>query len=189
MGGSMCDDVTERIWDTEVQAFIAACMHRGLHNIELKENPVDGDGSLLQVDALYRSRRGALVPVRLRWERYDGSWAPFISVGNHSCPVFKNHHDYYPVARQARLWWERRTLGAALLGLAAIYVKAHAVRGQLHAARLREARTEERALPGLVTAGDTEIRMAETQQLTLATLNDLAYLYGSRIQSQKPDLD
>lgn len=158
--------LTDRLWDRDVQAFIAACRQERLSDITVSQKEADNGQSLLSVSATYRSGKGRIQPVGYRWVTSRSGLAGEVYVGKAKAPAGLELDGLFWLALRAGLWGERRHLAFALLALADLRSKADGVRGRLQ-------------LEYLGTLGG-KASMAQAQELTLQTLNDLAYLYGTR---------
>lgn len=162
----MENGVTDRLWDKAVQEFIAACRQEKLSDITLNHEPLDNGQALLGVSASYRSRKGRTVPLGFRWAAAKSGIAAEVYVGRAKAPAGVELDGLFRLALRAGLWMERRHVAFALLAVTDIHSKADGVRGRLELEYLK------------ALAGDESV--AQARELTLQTLNDLAYLYGSR---------
>jgi hypothetical protein len=184
----MENGLTDRLWDRDVQEFISACRNETLSDITLGYT-VLGDGKLLlTASAFYLSRRGRRVPLGYRWTESKSGTAAEIYVGKAKASAGQELDGLFGLALRAGLWRERRHVAYALLALTEIRSKADGVRGRLELEYLKalygvEAVSVVPVPPGRNDAGDSperQSRVAQAQELTLQTLNDLAYLYGAR---------
>ncbi|CAN7361023.1 hypothetical protein LJR078_002172 [Arthrobacter sp. LjRoot78] len=161
----MENGVTDRLWDKAVQEFIAACRQEKLSDIALTNEGLD-NGQQLAVSATYLSRKGRSVPVGFRWTAAESGLAAEIYVGKAKAPAGLELDGLFRLALRAGLWMERRHVAFALLAVTDIHSTADGVRGRLELEYLK------------TLAGEGSVTQA--RDLTLQTLNDLAYLYGSR---------
>jgi hypothetical protein len=162
----MENGVTDRLWDRDVQEFISACRQERLSDITLSHAGADDGQPKLSVSATYRSTKGRSRPVGYRWVKSGSGLAGEVYVGKAKAPAGLELDGMFWLALREGLWSERRHLAFALLALADLQSKADGVRGRLQLAYL-----------GTLGA---EASLAQAQELTLQTLNDLAYLYGTR---------
>lgn len=162
----MENGVTDRLWDRDVQEFISTCRQEKLSDITLNQRELDSGQPLLTVSATYRSRKGRLVPVGYRWTESRSGVAGEVYLGKAKAPAGPGLEGLFRLALRAGLWRERRHVAFALLALTDLHSKADGIRGRLQLEYLR------------AFGGDASA--AQAQELTLQTLNDLAYLYGTR---------
>ncbi|MET4143926.1 hypothetical protein [Arthrobacter sp. UYCo732] len=162
----MENGVTDRLWDKDIQEFIEACKHEKLGDITLGYTGMDGGRKILNVTATYRSARGPLL-IGYRWaENRQLGWLPEVFVGTRTAPASHEARAHVRLAWQSGMWRERRDLISALLAVTQVFFRAQMVRtglDQEHAKRF--------------TA--TELTAERAQELTLQTLNDLAFLYSA----------
>lgn len=184
----MENGLTDRLWDSDVQEFISACRNETLSDITLGYT-VLGDGKLLlTASAFYLSRRGRRVPLGYRWTKSKSGTAAEIYVGKAKASAGQELDGLFGLALRAGLWRERRHVAYALLAVTEIRSKADGVRGRLELEYLKalygvEAVSAVPVPSGRNDTGDSperQSRVAQAQELTLQTLNDLAYLYGAR---------
>jgi hypothetical protein len=162
----MENGVTDRLWDRDVQDFIAACRQEKLTDIMLSQIDVGNGRPRLSVSAAYRARNGRQLPVGYRWPKSRDGSSGELYVGKASASAGQELHGLSWLALRAGLWAERRDLALVLTALTDLQSKADGVRGRLQLEYLR--------------ALGTNASMTQAQELTLQTLNDLAYLYGIR---------
>lgn len=183
----MTEEATGRVWDKEVQAFIRTCNYETLTDIRLTDSVPDGNDALLEVEALYVSRAGRRVPVRFFWEGTGNDRVPMIRLGRAQAPFARYADAFLKVAGRAGLWRERRRAASAVLAVSNIYFAAQSARGRLQAAQLRVLGQMERCAAAEPvrsgTDGGTSMHRRQARTLddhrrALATLNDLAHLYG-----------
>jgi hypothetical protein len=62
----MENGVTDRLWDKGVQDFIGACKHEKLGAVMLGYSMMDDGRKILNVSALYRTRRHQMIPAGYR---------------------------------------------------------------------------------------------------------------------------
>lgn len=181
----MGEEETGRVWDREVQAFIKGCRQSALTDIKLTdEGP--GDGSCMRVDATYQTKRGRLLPVSFYWEYAAGQRTAMVRLGKATAPFERYADTLLRLAVRAGLWRERRRAAAAVLSASTIYYRAHAARGRLQEVQMRALRLEEqfarlgsRGVEALGTVAPVRVKQVEGgRRRALATLNDLAHLYG-----------
>jgi hypothetical protein len=183
----MENGVTDRLWDKDVQEFISACRHEKLRDITLGYT-VRGNGEmLLTASALYLSKRGRHVPLGYRWAESKSGTAAEIFVGKAKASAGQELDGLFGLAVRAGLWGERRHVAFALLAVTDVHSKADGVRGRLQLEYLKALYGVEPVSVGPLSsmrndAADSQrqSRVAQAQELTLQTLNDLAYLYGAR---------
>ena len=184
----MENGVTDRLWDKDVQEFIAACRHEKLSDITLGYSAARSGEMLLTASALYRSKSGRTVPVGVRWAESKAGALAQMYVGKAKAPAGQELEGLFRLALRAGLWWERRHVAFALLAVMDVHAKADGVRGRLQLEHLKALHGHESAMasplpPGRGDSGRSpqrEVLSAQAEQLTLQTLNDLAYLYGAR---------
>jgi len=168
----MENGVTDRLWDKAVQEFIAACRQENLSDITLNHKALDNGQQVLAVSAMYLSRKDRSVPVGFRWTASKSGPAAEVYVGKAKAPAGLDLDGLFRLALRAGLWKERRHVAFALLAVTDIHSKADGVRGRLELEYLK------------VLAGEGSV--AQARELTLQTLNDLAYLYGARAAYSTP---
>lgn len=157
--------ISDRLWDRGVQTFIEACKHPRLSDITLDYTVVDGSRKIFKVLATYRSRGG---PIRVgyRWtESRRMGWLPEVFVGERTAPGAHHARAFRNLAWQSGLWRERRDLGSAMLAVTQIFFRAQTVRNELDQEHMKR-------------FADTGAPVERAQELTLQTLNDLAFLYS-----------
>lgn len=180
--------VTDRLWDKDVQEFIGACRHEKLSDIALGYTVLGGGEVLLTASALYLSKRGRHVPLGYRWAESKSGAAAEVFVGKAKASAGQELDGLFGLALRAGLWGERRHVAFALLALTDVHSKADGVRGRLQLEYLKaiygvEPVTVAPRPSGRNDAADSPERkgkVAQARELTLQTLNDLAYLYGAR---------
>lgn len=164
----MAHEEDDGLWDEGVQDFIEACKNEKLVDISLGYSVVDAERQILKVSALYRSRFRGLIPIGYRWaDRPKLGWVPEVYVGEETAPAGHEPHGYSRIAWRSGLWRERKQL-AALQGVTDVFFKAHRVRGGLELEHLKA-----------IGEGD-DLPVPRAREVTLQTLNDLAFLYGGR---------
>lgn len=164
----MENGVTDRLWDKDVQEFIDACKHEKLSSVVLGYSEMDDGRKILNVTALYRTRSLGLILVGYRWVVHpERGWLPEFFVGNQTVPAAQQGAAVFGIAWRTGLRRERRHLRSALLTVREIFFKAQMVRAALDVEHLKALTNEE------------EVSVARAQELTLQTLNDLAYLYSA----------
>ena len=162
----MENGVTDRLWDRDVQEFIAACRQEKLSDISVNQLDTENGQSLLSVSATYRSRNGRILPVGYRWTKSRSGPMGEVYIGRANAPAGLELDGLFWLALRSGLWVERRHVAFALLALTDLQSKADGVRVRLQLEYLKVLGGNE---PG-----------AQARELTLQTLNDLAYLYGTR---------
>jgi hypothetical protein len=161
----MENGVDDRLWDKEIQQFIEACKNGKLGSILLGYTVMDDGRKILNVQATYSSRQG---PVRIgyRWAQSRRlGWLPVVFVGERAAAAVHQVRALRVLAWQSGLWRERRDLTAALLAVTQVFFRAQMVRAGL----------DEEHVKLLADAGPESERV---QDMTLQTLNDLAFLYS-----------
>lgn len=173
----MENDVTDRVWDKDVQDFIEACKNAKLGSIVLGYSTIDDGRKILNVTAQYHPLRGEPVPVGYRWTDTRGpGWLPEVFVRAKTAAATAQSSAFRRLAWRAGLWRERKRLADALLALKDIFFKAQLVRSWLDQEHLK-------------TMNSDAASIAKAQELTLQTLNDLAYLYSGHpnpLVTQRP---
>lgn len=180
--------VTDRLWDKDVQEFIIACRHEQLSDITLGYTVLGGGQMLLTASAFYLTKRGRRVPVGYRWTESRSGAAAEIFVGRAKASAGQELDGLFGLALRAGLWGERRHVAFALMALADVRSKADGVRGRLQLEYLKALFGDEPVSVEPLQSGPDDAagspgrqsRIAQAQELTLQTLNDLAYLYGAR---------
>lgn len=184
----MENGVTDRLWDRDVQDFISACRHEKLSDISFGYS-VLGDGKLLlTASALYLSRRGRHVPLGYRWTESKSGTAAEVFVGKAKASAGQELDRLFGLALRAGLWGERRHVAFALLAVTEVHSKADGVRGRLELEYLKALYGGEpvpvapapSARKDAAGSPERKPSVTQAQELTLQTLNDLAYLYGAR---------
>jgi hypothetical protein len=190
----MESSVTDRLWDRDVQEFISACRQEKLSDIALDHRPGANGRALLDVSATYRSRKGRIVPVGYRWADSRSGLAAEVYAGKAKAPAGVELDGLFRLALWAGLWAERRHVAFALLAVRDVQSKADGVSSRLQLEYLKalganESDSTASLLRGTGdSAGDPErmALIAQARGLTMQTLNDLAYLYGSRSGHDEP---
>lgn len=190
----MESSVTDRLWDRDVQEFISACRQEKLSDIALDHRPGANGRVLLDVSATYRSRKGRIVPVGYRWADSPSGLTAEVYAGKAKAPAGVELDGLFRLALRAGLWAERRHVAFALLAVSDVQSKADGVSSRLQLEYLKalggnESDSTASLLRGRGdSAGDSErtALIAQARELTMQTLNDLAYLYGSRSGQDAP---
>lgn len=165
----MAHEEDDSLWDKGVQEFIEACKHEKLIDISLGYSVLDAKRQILKVSAQYRSRSRGLIPIGYRWaDRPKLGWVAEVFVGDKTAPAGQKPDAYFRIAWRAGLWRERKQLAEALKGVTNIFFKAHRVRGGLELEHLK------------AIERDGDLPVPRAREVTLQTLNDLAFLYGGR---------
>ena len=180
--------VTDRLWDKDVQEFIIACRHEQLSDITLGYTVLGGGRMLLTASAFYLTKRGRRVPVGYRWTESKSGAAAEIFVGRAKASAGQELDGLFGLALRAACgasagtsplpsWrWltssQRPTASAAACNLE--YLKALYGDEPVSVGPLQSGPDDAAGSPG------RQSRIAQAQELTLQTLNDLAYLYGAR---------
>lgn len=180
--------VTDRLWDKDVQEFIIACRHGQLSDITLGYTVLGAGQMFLTASAFYLSKRGRRVPMGYRWTESKSGPAAEIFVGRAKASAGQELDGLFGLALRAGLWGERRHVAFALMALADVQSKADGVRGRLQLEYLKALFGDEPVSVEPLRSGPDDgagspgrqSRIAQAQELTLQTLNDLAYLYGAR---------
>jgi hypothetical protein len=122
-----------------------------------------------------------------RWAESKSGTAAEIFVGKAKASAGQELDGLFGLAVRAGLWGERRHVAFALLAVTDVHSKADGVRGRLQLEYLKALHGVEPVSVGPLSsmrndAADSQrqSRVAQAQELTLQTLNDLAYLYGAR---------
>jgi hypothetical protein len=158
----MDSSVTDRLWDKEVQEFIAACKAVQLGDVVLSYTEAD-DGKFLGVAAVYRSARWGPMPIGYSWVKQPATgWLPEVFLGRATGFAGQRRLLIRRAVWRQGLWWERHDLSNALEAVGQVFFKAQAVRAGLDGEHLK------------LFPDDP----ARAQELTLQTLNDLAFLYS-----------
>ncbi|MFF1383330.1 hypothetical protein ACFVWT_07195 [Arthrobacter sp. NPDC058288] len=180
--------VTDRLWDKDVQEFISACRQEKLSDIALGHSLGVNGRALLTVSATYRSRKGRIVPVGFRWADSRSGLTAEVYAGKAKAPARVGLDGLFRLALRAGLWAERRHVAFALLAVTDVQSKADGVRARLQLEYLKALGGNESESTALLvrgpydSAGDPERKalIEQAGELTMQTLNDLAYLYGAR---------
>lgn len=184
----MENGVTDRLWDKDVQEFIIACRHENLSDITLGYKILGGGQMLLTASAFYLSKRGRRVPVGYRWTESKSGPTAEIFVGRAKASAGQELDGLFGLALRAGLWGERRHVAFALLAVTDVQSKADGVRGRLQFEYLKALYSDDPVPAEPLPSGRSatselagqQSRIAQALELTLQTLNDLAYLYGAR---------
>jgi hypothetical protein len=190
----MENGITDRLWDKDVQEYIAACRHEKLSDITLGYSAGDDGHSFLTASALYVTLRGRAVPIGYRWAASKSGRTAEVYVGKARTTASQGLEGLFRLALRAGLWRERRHVAFALLALTDVHLKADGVRSRLHFEHLKALYRDEADLLALLQSSrgdgiDAPERRATAEQaheLTLQILNDLAYLYGARAGNGSP---
>lgn len=190
----MESSVTDRLWDRDVQEFISACRQENLSDIALDHRP-GADGRVrLTVSATYRSRKGRIVPVGYRWADSRAGLTAEVYAGKAKAPAGAELDGLLRLALRAGLWAERRHVAFALLAVMELQSKADGVSGRLQLEYLKAlgGKDPDFAVSSLSGREDSDevperkTLLARARGLTVQTLNDLAYLYGTRTGHDAP---
>lgn len=189
----MENGVTDRLWDKDIQEYIAACRHEKLSDITLGYSDGDGGPVFLTASAYYFTLKGRSVPIGYRWVDSKSGKAAEVYVGKATAPAAQELDGLFRLALRAGLWRERRHVAFALLAVTDVYFKADGVRGRLHFEHLRALCGDEAVSVALLQSGGADgsgslenKKVDQAYELTLQTLNDLAYLYGARSGNDSP---
>lgn len=178
---------SDRLWDQHVQEFIAACKHERLSDISIGYSFADDE--LLNVSAMYKTRRGRLLPIGYRWvESKELGKNAEVYLGTATSAGGHEEKDFFRIARKARLWFEQKHVAHALLAVTTLHFKGLAVRNLMQISQLKALTADAEFTAALLKGkmdDDLDIperkeEIAKTRELTLQTLNDLAHLYGAR---------
>lgn len=184
----MENGVTDRLWDKDVQEYIAACRHEKLSDITLGYSAGEDGHSFLTASALYVTLKGRAVPIGYRWADSKSGRTAEVYVGKARTAAPQELEGLFRLALRAGLWRERRHVAFALLAVSDVHLKADGVRSRLHFEHLKAlygydavslALLQSSRVDG-IDAPERRARAAQAHELTLQTLNDLAYLYGAR---------
>ncbi|MBP1136179.1 hypothetical protein JOE31_002411 [Arthrobacter sp. PvP023] len=190
----MESSVTDRLWDKDVQEFISACRQEKLSDIALDHRAGADGRALLTVSATYRSRKGRIVPVGYRWADSRSGLAAEVYAGKAKAPAGVALDGLFRVALRAGLWAERRHVAFALLAVTDVQSKADGVSSRLQLEYLKVLGGKEPDFAMTSWSGrddspevpDRKTLLARARELTMQTLNDLAYLYGTRTGQDAP---
>lgn len=164
----MENGVTDRLWDKDVQGFIEACKHVKLTGVTLGYSVMEDGRKILNVSGQYQTRFGGLLPIGYGWVNKPRlGWVPEVFVGQETAPAANQSGLFFRLAWRAGLLREWKHLASALVAVGEIFFRAQRVRDGL----------DKEHIKALGTEGESSIVRA--QELTLQTLNDLAYLYSS----------
>jgi hypothetical protein len=190
----MENGVSDRLWDKDVQEYIAACRHEKLSDITLGYSAGHQGQSSLTASALYVTLKGRKVPIGYRWADSKPGRMAEVYVGKATAPAPQELEGLFRLALRAGLWRERRHVAFALLAVAEVHMKADGVRSRLHFEHLKALYRDEAVPIALhqsaggdgIDAPEQRARAEQAHELTLQTLNDLAYLYGARSGNDSP---
>jgi hypothetical protein len=190
----MENGVTDRLWDKDVQEYIAACRHEKLTDITLGYSAGDDGHSFLTASALYVTLKGRAVPIGYRWADSKSGRTAEVYVGKARTAAPRELEGLFRLALRAGLWRERRHVAFALLAVSDVHLKADGVRSRLHFEHLKALYRDEGLSAALLRASrvdgldshERKAKAAQAHELTLQTLNDLAYLYGARSGNDSP---
>jgi hypothetical protein len=158
----MESNVTDRLWDKEVQEFIEACKSVQLSDVRLSYTEA-GDGRFLGVTAVYRSPKRGPLPIGYSWVKQDRTgWLPEVFLGSSTAFAGLRGALIRRMVWRHGLWRERQDLTNALDAVGQVFFKAQSVRAGLDREHLKQFQDE----------------LERAQALTLQTLNDLAFLYS-----------
>jgi hypothetical protein len=190
----MENGVTDRLWDKDVQEYIAACRHEKLSDITLGYSTGNDGQFFLTASALYLSLKGRVVPIGYHWADLKSGRIAEVHIGKAKAPAPQELNGLFRLALRAGLWIERRHVAFALMALTDVHFKADGVRSRLHFEHLKALHRDEAVSVALLQASrgdgldspDRRAKTAQAHELTLQTLNDLAYLYGARSGDDSP---
>jgi hypothetical protein len=158
----MDSSVTDRLWDKEVQEFVEACKAVQLTDVTLSYTDAE-DGRFLGVSAIYRSPKQGCLPIGFSWVKQPATgWLPEVFLGRATGFAGQRRSLIRRVVWRQGMWRERLDISRALEAVGNVFFKAQSVRAGLDSEHLK------------LFPDDP----ARAQELTLQTLNDLAFLYS-----------
>lgn len=190
----MENGVTDRLWDKDVQEYIVACRHGELSDITLGYSAGNDGQFFLTASAHYLSPKGRVVPIGYHGADSKSGRTAEVRIGEAKAPAPQELKGLFRLALRAGLWRERRHVAFALMALTDVHFKADGVRGRLHYEHLKALYRDEAVsvAPDQASRGggpgspEWTAKAAQAHALTLQTLNDLAYLYGTRSGDDSP---